>query len=83
MFHFLTLIATPRSHVSLGTSSVLTQCTVRCKICSHFFFIDVLIKICKFSNRCNMRINNHQNPLVTQLLDYSITKKTLPSRFKH
>ena len=23
----------------------------------------------KFSNRCNIRINNHQNLLVTQLLD--------------
>ena len=26
-------------------------------------------EISKFSNRYNIRINNHQNPLVTQLLD--------------
>ena len=26
-------------------------------------------EICKFSNRYNIRINNHQNPLITRLLD--------------
>ena len=26
-------------------------------------------EICKFSNRYNIRVNNHQNPLVSQLLD--------------
>ena len=26
-------------------------------------------EISKFSNKCNIRVNNHQNPLVTQLLD--------------
>ena len=37
-------------------------------------------EISKFSNRYNIRVNNHQNPLVTQLIDTSDphAKKTLP-----
>ena len=42
-------------------------------------------EISKFSNRYNTRVNNQQNPLVTQILDGSDpqTKKTIPFRFKH
>ena len=43
-------------------------------------------KICKFSDRYKIRINNHENPLITPLLDYWLdaqVKKTSPYKFKH
>ena len=38
-------------------------------------------EISKFSNRYNIRINNHQNPLVTQLLDTTDQIRTLKSHY--
>ena len=43
-------------------------------------------EICKFSDRYKIRINNHENPLITPLLDYWLdaqVKKTSPYKFKH
>ena len=38
-------------------------------------------EISKFSNKCNIRVNNHQNPLVTQLLDTTDQIRRLKGRY--